>query len=238
MIPQIPTRTPVAAGPAAVGEADGHLVRTEFRAEVLVFDAEDPVFGGGACRVTGCERAARGHGCARATISAGSTRAVRTWTGSSPAPIPVAARRARTRSARSSGAATGCARRDVMLHAQRWDRAGRPDRTVWLTDPLAVKQPPRRTRSARSDTAICGRHAASAFCHSHHATWKATDVPRWTGSPTPSRSSLSRPTRSICLEGLSSQLKLEVAYALQCRRDDRGSRCPPAVVMQVVRIPA
>jgi len=37
-------------------------VRPEFRADVLVFPATDPVFGGGACRVTGCRRAARGHG--------------------------------------------------------------------------------------------------------------------------------------------------------------------------------
>jgi hypothetical protein len=35
-------------------------VRSEFRADVLVFAADDPVFGGGACRVAGCERSARG----------------------------------------------------------------------------------------------------------------------------------------------------------------------------------
>ena len=37
-------------------------VRNEFRSEVLEFDADDPVFGGGRCRVAGCERHARGQG--------------------------------------------------------------------------------------------------------------------------------------------------------------------------------
>jgi hypothetical protein len=37
-------------------------VRPEFRADELVFDPADPVFGGGVCRVDGCARTARGHG--------------------------------------------------------------------------------------------------------------------------------------------------------------------------------
>jgi hypothetical protein len=37
-------------------------VRPEFRADELVFDPADPVFGGEVCRVDGCGRTARGHG--------------------------------------------------------------------------------------------------------------------------------------------------------------------------------
>jgi hypothetical protein len=37
-------------------------VRSEFRSDVLEFGPEDQVFGGAACRVAGCERAARGRG--------------------------------------------------------------------------------------------------------------------------------------------------------------------------------
>ncbi|MCA1702680.1 MAG: hypothetical protein LC808_05190, partial [Actinobacteria bacterium] len=37
-------------------------VRPEFRADMLIFPAEDPVFGGGACRVGDCRRPARGRG--------------------------------------------------------------------------------------------------------------------------------------------------------------------------------
>lgn len=38
------------------------VVRPEFRSDVLVFDPRDPVFGGPACAVPGCVRAARGQG--------------------------------------------------------------------------------------------------------------------------------------------------------------------------------
>jgi hypothetical protein len=58
--PQSPTTTPE-AGAAGLLEKLMRTVRVEFRDEVLVFDAEDPIFGGGACRVAGCERSARGH---------------------------------------------------------------------------------------------------------------------------------------------------------------------------------
>jgi hypothetical protein len=37
-------------------------VRPEFRGDDLVFAAGDPVFGGSACAVPGCERSARGSG--------------------------------------------------------------------------------------------------------------------------------------------------------------------------------
>lgn len=39
----------------------------------------------------------------------------------------------------------------------------------------------------------------------------------------------------IRLDGLAPQLKLELQYALQCRRGDRSTKTCPAVVMQVVR---
>jgi hypothetical protein len=35
-------------------------VRPEFRADELVFDPADPVFGGSVCRVAACPRTARG----------------------------------------------------------------------------------------------------------------------------------------------------------------------------------
>jgi hypothetical protein len=38
------------------------VVRPEFRSRLLVFDADDPVFGGGACRIERCRRPARGRG--------------------------------------------------------------------------------------------------------------------------------------------------------------------------------
>ena len=55
-------------------------VRPEFRSSLLVFDADDPVFGGGACRVERCRRPARGNGLCPGHRQRWSTRAGRIWT--------------------------------------------------------------------------------------------------------------------------------------------------------------
>ncbi len=129
----------------------------------------------------------------------------------------------------------GSSRRGMcVLHAQRWERAGRPDRALWLTDPLPVKQP------APGAACLIGHcdlwpHATSSLCHAHHATWTIHGRPdveqfaqAFTATTVPG-------DQVVRLDGLPPQLRLEVAYALQCRRDERGTTCPPAVVMQVVR---
>ena len=43
-------------------------VRNEFRNVVLEFDADDPVFGTGGCRVAGCERHCRGQGLCQGIV--------------------------------------------------------------------------------------------------------------------------------------------------------------------------
>lgn len=48
--------------PHGLVEALVAAVRPEFRADELVFDPRDPVFGGKPCLVPGCERTAVGHG--------------------------------------------------------------------------------------------------------------------------------------------------------------------------------
>ena len=235
MNPQSPTPT-TQAGTAGLGlrEKLMGVVRAEFRDEVLVFDAEDPIFGGGACRVTGCERLARGHqmcqGHHQRWVQAGRP-ALEGF---------IAATDSRWRRGRPNMVCSvidcgyGSSRRGMcVLHAQRWERAGRPDRAVWLTDPLPVKQPALGAVCAIGHCDLWP-HAASAFCHAHHATWRANSRPDIEHFAHGFAATRVTADQVIRLEGLSSQLRLEVAYALQCRRDERGSRCPPAVVMQVV----
>ena len=53
---------PAMARPAGLLAKLMAVVRPEFRSDVLVFDPRDPVFGGPACAVPGCVRAARGQG--------------------------------------------------------------------------------------------------------------------------------------------------------------------------------
>ncbi|WP_067431517.1 hypothetical protein [Nocardioides jensenii] len=59
MNPQLPT-TMTRAGTAGLLEKLMATVRAEFRDDVLVFDADDPIFSGRTCRVRECERSAHG----------------------------------------------------------------------------------------------------------------------------------------------------------------------------------
>lgn len=222
------------AGTAGLLEKLMATVRTEFRDEVLVFDADDPIFGGRTCRVRECERSARGQQMCQGHRQR--------WAQAGRPDLEgfIASTDSRWRRGRPNMVCSvidcgyGSSRRGLcVLHAQRWERAGRPDRAAWRADPLPVKQP------APGATCAIGHcdlwpHAASAFCHAHHATWKRNGCPAVEQFAHGFAATRVTADQTVCLEGLPPQLKLEVAYALQRRRDDRGSTCPPAVVMQVV----
>jgi hypothetical protein len=174
--PQSPTPT-TRAGTAGLLEKLMGTVRTEFRDEVLVFAAEDPVFGGGACRVTGCERSARGQQMCQGHHQR--------WAQAGRPDLEgfITSTDARWRRGRPNMVCSvidcgyGSSRRGMcVLHAQRWERAGRPNRAVWLADPLPVKQPAAGAVCAIGHCAVWP-HAASAFCHAHHATWKRNGCP-------------------------------------------------------------
>ncbi len=160
-------------------------IRPEFRAEPLAFAAEDPVFGGGACRVEGCQRSARGRGLCQG-------------------------------------------------HLQRWAKQGRPDLDVWLADPPAVKKP-EPDATCRIGHCQLWPRAALPFCHSHANTWKVSGRPDIEEFVNGFSEAAVTEDESIRLERLGPHLKLEIQYALQCRHDERRTKTPPMVVMQVVR---
>jgi integrase len=77
-------------------------------------------------------------------------------------------------------------------------------------------------------------HGASAFCRAHEGAWRANGRPdiddfacRFVPRPTTA-------DETIELGKLARQLKLEVQYALQCRRDDRTGKLAPAIVRRAV----
>jgi hypothetical protein len=227
-------RTP--AGTVGLLEKLMGTVRAEFRDDVLVFDAEDPIFGAGLCRISGCARSARGgqgmcQGHHQRWAQAG-----RPDLGGFIASTDPRWRRDRPNMVCAVfGCGYGSSRRGMcVLHAQRWERAGRPDRAVWLVAPLPVKQPAPGATCAIEHCDLWP-HAASVFCHAHHATWQRNGGPDVTQFADEFVTAAAPADQVVRLDGLGPQLRLEVAYALQCRRDERGTTCPPAVVMQVVR---
>jgi integrase len=225
---------PAARGPMLLERLLG-AVRPEFRAEVLVFDADDPVFGGGACRVPDCRRPARGHGLCQGHhlrwVDAGRPDV----TAFAASTDPRWRRHRPNLRCRIDGCGYGVARGGLcQLHHQRWQRAGEPDLPGWLADPPAIKQP---APGAVCRIAHCDLwpQAAGPFCHSHTNTWRANGRPDIEVFVAGFAEVTATEEQIIRLDRLGPQLRLEIGYALQCRRDRPGSKTFPAVVMLLVR---
>ena len=105
-----------------------------------------------------------------------------------------------------------------------------------MADPPVIKQP--------QPGAVCGiRHcalwpdASSPFCHSHNATWKNNgrpDIETFAARFDPGW--VVPADQSIRLGQLTPQLRLEMQYTLQQRRDRRDGKLEPIVVARVVRL--
>jgi len=120
-----------------------------------------------------------------------------------------------------------------QLHFQRWDRGGRAELAGWLSDPPAIKQPEPGSCCRVEGCELWPR--AAPFCHTHANTWKVNGHPDLERFATSFAEVRTPEDEIIRLESLSPQLRLELQYALQCRRDERATKTTPAVVMQVVR---
>lgn len=226
---------PGARRPVPLLEALIGAVRPEFRADILGFEASDPVFGGGECRVAGCGRSARGRGL----CPGHHLRWVKGGRGdldAFAASTDVRWRRQRPNTGCLVGACGyGVARSGLcQLHFQRWDRGGRPDLAVWLADPPAVKQPAAGAVCA-VDHCELWPAATVPLCRAHANTWKANGRPDLERFASSYAEVTATADEVIRLDGLGPQLRLEVQFALQCRRDERATKTTPAVVMAVVR---
>lgn len=209
-------------------------VRPEFRADVLVADTTNPMFGPGPCAVAGCERAIAGHGL----CSGHRQRWVKA--GRPDLAVFIAETDPRWRRHQPNaaclveGCGYGAARKGLcLLHAQRWERSRGADLGTWLAAPPPVKQPPAGSICRISHCQLWPQ-AASPFCHSHHNTWRTNGRPD-IGEFVDSFASVPvLALQRIQLGSLAPQLKLEMQYALQCRHDERRGKIQPPVVNRVV----
>lgn len=209
-------------------------VRPEYSGVRLVVDANDSAYSAGACRVPGCERLVRGQGmCAghygrwakagRPEVEAFAATTDPGW-----------ARQRANQVCRVQGCGYGSARAGMcQLHAQRWKRSGCPDLVQWLASgPPPIKAPV--AEACEVPGCVLWPQAAGPFCHAHHGTWRAN------GRPDPvvfgaEFAALRMPADQVIdLSGLPDLLRWELAYAIQCRGDQRASRTPPEVVGRLV----
>lgn len=233
MVNVVPHRRPApSAGLRVRLEA---TIRPEFRRDVVVFDADDAVFGSDLCRIPECMRRATGHGLCSGHHLRWRHQGRPDLDSFAATTDPRWKRQRPNLECRFPGCHYGTARRGLcQLHAQRWARAGRPELEVWLTEPQDFPRP--------ADGVLCLiEHCRlwptphSAFCRSHANTWKANGRPDEQAFAT-SFAEISTPSDQIIrLTALGGQMKLELQYVLQRRADDRCSKTPPAVVMRIVR---
>jgi len=234
---------------AGRGAAQGHpglrasllaAVRPQFRADELVFDPQDPVFGGKACLVAGCGRTAGGQELCQGHW--------RRWTAAGRPGVRVFAAAAgpgwRGKDAplaccRAPGCRYGVGRRKDLCvrHAWAWERAGMPDLGGWLG---GLPPSPAAAVPAGCGISSCqlwaepGRH----WCRWHGVTWKRRGRPPAAEFAAGWAAGVAAPgyERRIRLDALPAHLKLEVQYALQRRHDERAAKAPPVVVMGAVRV--
>lgn len=225
----------VPAGPPGLLAKLVAAVRPEFRAEVFQVDPADPIFGGPACRVSGCDRAARLHGLCtghchrwygqgRPDLDTFAGRTVATMRGDSPF---------------MSCAVAGCGygRHSgglCMPHHRQWNNNGRLDIALWLNaaTPVVAGEPP---PSCRVRSCVLWGQPSTSLCLSHGARWRSQgrpDIDEFIDacdSHSPSR-------EHFDLVALEPHLRLEMQYALQQRHDEGQARMQPALLQRVIRV--
>ena len=223
-----------AARPSRVLEKLMAAVRPQFRSDVLVFDPQDPVFGGPGCAVSGCGRTGRVRGLCfghdhrwRREGRPELDHFIATTDPRMKGHRPLA-------SCRVSGCRSGHKERGLCTrHHYVWTRSGQPDLDQWVAalPPATLPDPPATCRISYCELWV---HADLPFCLRHGIRWKEQGRPdideyarAYEDDSTPGH-------ERIDLRALDTRLRLEAQYALQCRHDDAAIRIAPGAVQVLI----
>ena len=114
-------------------------------------------------------------------------------------------------------------------HLWAWQRSGEPDPARWAAALEAV------TPDGQTECPLpfCGlwAEAGNLFCRAHTTRWRQAGCP---DTETFITACAQRGQTPIDFRSLAPQARLELQYALQCRRDEQATRTRPAVVTQAI----
>ena len=207
-------------------------LRPEFAVAVILVDPGDPVIGGPQCLVPACERLAvlRGKYSAHHQnwVEDGRPGNVESWATTVPAlrrwlqqPVKCAVETCRR------------GRRDFGLchsHASRWRRQGRADLTRWIAEGGGGPLP--RGQVCRFPGCELDAEGTAGLCLHHRGRWIH-------GGRPPVESWLvtceifGRDRFDLRL--LPMPMRLEIAYAIQCRVDERRTKTRPHTIRRLLR---
>lgn len=208
------------------------VLRPQFAVPVILADPADPVMGGTSCTVPVCERIAvltgmcSGHhqrwvedGRPDSGAWAASAPVLRRWLAEPPRCAAAACRRA------------ACEFRLCHSHAARWLKAGRPDRARWVAGGAGGPALP-RTAQCRFHECGLDSEGDAGLCQAHRARWARNGRPpveAWLAD-----CAMFGQDR-FDLRALPVLMRLEIAYAVQCRVDARRTRTRPDQVRALLR---
>ncbi len=224
-----------ASGPALAARLRAEL-RPQFAVPVILADPADPVMGGPSCTVPACERIAVLTGMCTAHHQrwvadgrpgagswAASAAPVRRWLTEPPKCAVASCRRAR------------CEFTMCHSHVVRWDKTGRPERAAWIAAGGGGGPLP-RTPVCRFHQCGLDSEGDAGLCQVHRARWIRNGRPpveAWLADC--AMFGLDR----YDLRALPMPMRLEIAYAIQCRVDARRTKTRPDQVRALIgKLPA
>ena len=208
-------------------------VRAEFRTDVYLVDPDDPVLGRGTCPVPGCDRASAENGLCSAHGRRWRERGRPEIAAFLTDPGPALNGRRDLGSCAVAGCRYGCSGYGLCKrHRTSFERSGEPDPKDWAAR-AAVLGPADPAQCQLPFCTLWTEHAKSAYCKSHTTRWVQLGRPQ---AEDYLAHCLRRGKAYLDFRNLPAQLRIELQYAVQCRRDQATITAPPPVVAWTIKL--
>jgi len=207
-------------------------VRPEFRADILIPAQGDPVLGWDPCHVAGCGRPCVEYALCRGHGMRWRKRGYPDREAFIADPGPPLRGQDKLMSCTVATCRFGTSGRGLCArHRDKWQRDGRPDPVTWAASATPVADPAGQVE-CRLSFCVLWAENDNRLCKSHNTRWRndgSRDIEEFAADCE------RHGTAFIDFRSLSPQLKLELQYAVQRRRDEQEVSLPLHVANWAVR---